>query len=205
MLPTPNTFSRVGRRQLHKTARRWTSPELWATRSRLSNSAVGAIVSLAILSLFLNIHLYRAASTAPAAGASSEPPAGPERGWRPWRFGQDGDKDKQAPWSGMGGHGGFGGGMASPQRLERAAATKTLTHLVIVPGHAIWRGTRPELRMADDQWALAPFQKGKDRVRAFFSHIIRGYVTMFSYSSRFDDLTFCCLELRSRFKIPTRC
>ncbi|KAF8633638.1 hypothetical protein AX15_001325 [Amanita polypyramis BW_CC] len=51
---------------------------------------------------------------------------------------------------------------------------ETLTHLIIVPGHAIWTGIDPNQRLSEDQWLLEPYQKGKGRLAAFFAHISRG-------------------------------
>lgn len=59
--------------------------------------------------------------------------------------------------------------------ISRDAETESLNHLIIVPGHAIWNGTDPELRLHEDQWVLQPYQSGGDRVSAFFAHIFRGY------------------------------
>lgn len=49
-----------------------------------------------------------------------------------------------------------------------------LNHLIIVPGHAIWKGGDPRLRLDNDQWLLEPYQKSGRRVAAFFAHIERG-------------------------------
>lgn len=50
-----------------------------------------------------------------------------------------------------------------------------LNHLVIVPGHAIWKGTNADLRLEEDQWILEAYQKGKGRIAAFFKHIALAY------------------------------
>lgn len=47
-----------------------------------------------------------------------------------------------------------------------------LTHLIIVPCHSIWKGTRSWLD--DDDWMLESYQKGSDRVKVFYEHIKRG-------------------------------
>ncbi|KIY43292.1 hypothetical protein FISHEDRAFT_53741 [Fistulina hepatica ATCC 64428] len=49
-----------------------------------------------------------------------------------------------------------------------------LSHLIIVPGHAIWRGIDPELRLDESEWYLEPYQKGGDRVAVFFEHMSKG-------------------------------
>lgn len=58
--------------------------------------------------------------------------------------------------------------------ITRDPSARRLTHLIIVPGHAIWKGTNPELRLHEDQWVLEPYQMGGGRVSAFFAHILRG-------------------------------
>lgn len=61
-----------------------------------------------------------------------------------------------------------------PRLLADITSRKTLSHLIIVPGHAIWLGTDPNQRLSEDQWLLEPYQKGKGRLAAFFAHISRG-------------------------------
>ncbi|KAJ7209624.1 hypothetical protein GGX14DRAFT_551157, partial [Mycena pura] len=51
-----------------------------------------------------------------------------------------------------------------------------LSHLIVVPGHAIWQGTNPDLRMKADEWAFQSFQANQDvsqssRLDVFFQHI----------------------------------
>jgi hypothetical protein len=57
--------------------------------------------------------------------------------------------------------------------ISREKSIRGLTHLVVVPGHAIWKGTDPQLRLREDQWVLEPYQRGGGRVAAFFAHIMR--------------------------------
>lgn len=57
--------------------------------------------------------------------------------------------------------------------ISRDKSIRGLTHLIIVPGHAIWKGTDPQLRLREDQWVLDPYQRGGGRVAAFFAHILR--------------------------------
>ena len=59
---------------------------------------------------------------------------------------------------------------------RHAEITRGLNHLILVPGHAIWKGGDPQLRRDVDQWVLEPYQKVGGRVDAFFAHIQRGYV-----------------------------
>lgn len=58
--------------------------------------------------------------------------------------------------------------------VTRRVTIRGLNHLIIVPGHAIWKGGDPRLRLDNDQWLLEPYQKSGRRVAAFFAHIERG-------------------------------
>lgn len=58
--------------------------------------------------------------------------------------------------------------------LSRPKSVQNLNHLIIVPGHSIWKGSNPDLRMNEDEWLLEPYQKGRGSVSAFVSHITRG-------------------------------
>jgi hypothetical protein len=49
-----------------------------------------------------------------------------------------------------------------------------LDHLVIVPGHGIWTGSRSEDAEVEDSWLLASYQKGRQRPSIFRAHISRG-------------------------------
>lgn len=58
--------------------------------------------------------------------------------------------------------------------ISRNKSLQNLDHLIIVPGHAIWKGADPELRSNEDEWVLEPYQRGGGRVTAFFGHILKG-------------------------------
>ncbi|KAJ7928551.1 hypothetical protein B0H13DRAFT_1967825 [Mycena leptocephala] len=49
----------------------------------------------------------------------------------------------------------------------------TLNHLIVVPGHAIWKGTNPDLRMRADEWAFRSYQTNQESslLDVFFRHI----------------------------------
>ncbi|KAJ7497057.1 hypothetical protein FB451DRAFT_213365 [Mycena latifolia] len=49
----------------------------------------------------------------------------------------------------------------------------TLNHLIVVPGHAIWKGTNPDLRMRADEWAFQSYQANQEPrlLDVFFKHI----------------------------------
>ncbi|KAI0373506.1 hypothetical protein BV20DRAFT_989291 [Pilatotrama ljubarskyi] len=55
--------------------------------------------------------------------------------------------------------------------IAREAALEEIYHLIMVPGHAIWKGTTVEARFDEDQWVLEPYQRGGGRIAAFFKHI----------------------------------
>jgi len=58
--------------------------------------------------------------------------------------------------------------------LSRLPPVHELNHLIVVPGHSIWKGPDPHLIRNDDEWMLEPYQKGGGRVLAIINHISRG-------------------------------
>jgi hypothetical protein len=58
--------------------------------------------------------------------------------------------------------------------LAREKSHEYLTHLIVVPGHAIWKGTNAEQLLNEDDWILEPYQRGGGRVSAFYNHILIG-------------------------------
>ena len=57
---------------------------------------------------------------------------------------------------------------------HRAVASQGLDHLVVVPGHAIWIGTRAEEAENEDAWLLLSIQKGRGSPSLLRAHIARG-------------------------------
>jgi len=55
--------------------------------------------------------------------------------------------------------------------VEWPATRSDLAHLIVVPCHAIWKGT--DSWTNEDDWHLEKYQKGPGRVRAFYEHIER--------------------------------
>lgn len=49
-----------------------------------------------------------------------------------------------------------------------------LDHLIIVAGHAIWKGGDPEDFKFDTEWVLDVAQKGRGNPEAFHAHIAKG-------------------------------
>ncbi|KAJ3490378.1 hypothetical protein NLI96_g1465 [Meripilus lineatus] len=62
--------------------------------------------------------------------------------------------------------------------IDRDETLNWLNHLVIVPGHAIWKGVDAKRRFEDDEWVLEAYQRGGGRVSAFVQHIERGVELM---------------------------
>ncbi|CDO77709.1 hypothetical protein BN946_scf184969.g60 [Trametes cinnabarina] len=58
--------------------------------------------------------------------------------------------------------------------IIRESALEDIDHLIMVPGHAIWKGTNLEARFDEDYWVLEPYQRGGGRVAAFIKHIVAG-------------------------------
>lgn len=72
----------------------------------------------------------------------------------------------------------------SSQRLPDSILSTVPGHvsaknLIVVAGHAIWKGCLPERRLDDNDWVLEDYQKGMRSITAFFSHIVRGYLLLF--------------------------
>jgi len=55
--------------------------------------------------------------------------------------------------------------------IDRPSTRNSLDHLIVVPCHAIWRGTDSWLE--DKDWILESYQQGAGRVHAFYEHIAR--------------------------------
>jgi len=60
------------------------------------------------------------------------------------------------------------------QNVIRESWTESLDHLIIVPGHAVWKGVDPDKRTQDSEWILEPYQKGAGKTQVFWEHIATG-------------------------------
>ena len=60
------------------------------------------------------------------------------------------------------------------QNVIRESWTDSLDHLIIVPGHAIWKGFDPDKRTQDSEWILEPYQKGSGKTHVFWESIAAG-------------------------------
>lgn len=69
-------------------------------------------------------------------------------------------------------------GEGKDSSLGQAVATESvdlssLDHLVIVPGHAVWRGRTKEEAVQDENWVLEEIQRGGS-VQTFIKHVMKG-------------------------------
>lgn len=58
--------------------------------------------------------------------------------------------------------------------IQRDETLERLSHLIIVPGHAIWTGSRRDEVLDEAFWTLEDYQRGGGRVSAFVDHIKQG-------------------------------
>lgn len=58
--------------------------------------------------------------------------------------------------------------------VARSDEHQLLDHLVLVPGHAIWKGGNPKDVLDAGNWLLEPYQSGRGRIEAFYNHVARG-------------------------------
>ncbi|KIJ67497.1 hypothetical protein HYDPIDRAFT_108288 [Hydnomerulius pinastri MD-312] len=58
--------------------------------------------------------------------------------------------------------------------IKRDETLQHLSHLIVVPGHAIWSGLKSEQALVEDFWTLEDYQKGGGRISAFVDHIKHG-------------------------------
>ena len=58
--------------------------------------------------------------------------------------------------------------------LSTISGRVSAKNLIVVAGHAIWKGCLPERRFDDTEWILEEYQKGTRSITAFFSHIVKG-------------------------------
>lgn len=73
--------------------------------------------------------------------------------------------------SGIVGYGQPGSILATIRRDE---TLERLSHLIVVPGHAIWLGSKPDEVLDEELWTLEDYQRGGGRVAAFVDHIKQG-------------------------------
>ncbi|EMD37531.1 hypothetical protein CERSUDRAFT_136170 [Gelatoporia subvermispora B] len=58
--------------------------------------------------------------------------------------------------------------------IQRDETLPALTHLIVVAGHAIWKGNDASEILDEEQWILEAYQRGGGRVNAFVQHIMTG-------------------------------
>jgi hypothetical protein len=145
---------------------RW-APVLRAP-SRFTNLGVLLLAALAACSLLLNAAYFFSADGADAHDLAHGPsprrwgfPGPPFWPGRQWNVN-----------STAGAHPPFGRERAV--RVARPAYAQYLDHLIIVPGHSVWKGATPDSAAREDAWALEDFQRGKGRHATFLEHIEKG-------------------------------
>jgi hypothetical protein len=65
------------------------------------------------------------------------------------------------------------GSIVAPGPTTDSIDLSILSHLVIVPGHAVWRGRTQEEAVQDENWVLEEMQKGGS-VQTFIKHVMKG-------------------------------
>lgn len=58
--------------------------------------------------------------------------------------------------------------------IRRDETLERLSHLIVVPGHAIWSGSKQDEVLDEELWTLEGHQRGGGRVSAFVDHIKQG-------------------------------
>jgi len=58
--------------------------------------------------------------------------------------------------------------------FERPMHLRVLDHLILVPGHGVWMGSRKEDILDEDRWMMDDFQRNRGRPAMFLEHIRRG-------------------------------
>lgn len=145
MLPS-SVLSRRDRAYLypHRSAYR-NLLDILLTRSRLTNLGVIIISSITAFSLLLNIIHCLDNTAAPDSSSLTDALT-----YQLFDENDDSQSVARDPWS------------------------ESLDHLIIVPGHAIWKGVDPEKRTEDSEWILNPYQKGTGKTQVFWEHIAVG-------------------------------
>lgn len=146
MLPSP-ALARLHRTTLSHPHRSIVRDLLNAllTRSRVTNLGLIILSSLATVSLLLNLSHYLEDTSPSHASLRTDTVT--------YQLSDENDDS---------------------QNVIRESWAESLDHLIIVPGHAIWKGADPEKRTQDSEWILEPYQKGSGRTRVFWEHIATG-------------------------------
>jgi hypothetical protein len=142
-------------------AARWMP--LLRARSRMTNLGVALLALLTTISMLVNAAYYvSATNTAHRPGS--------------WRFfpGVGGWPGPWAPDRNETRLGPHAFGAARALRVDRPEYVDALDHLIVVPGHAIWKGASVASANHEEAWALENFQRGKGRMAAFKAHIDKG-------------------------------
>ena len=146
MLPSPILTRRP--RTIHSHSHRLAVRNLLnllVARSRLTNLALVILSSVTAISLLLNLFHYLGKTPSPEDSLGTYSLT--------YQLSDENDDSQNA---------------------IRESWTESLDHLIIVPGHAIWKGVDPEKRTQDSEWILEPYQKGTGKTQVFWEHIATG-------------------------------
>lgn len=155
MLPNPVTskFRSSGKAFLGSSNHYRSRKDVLLSRARITNLGFLLLLTFASLSFLLNVYHY---FTSPVSSPTLRPPPGS----RPSRTKHSSSHVSDPPPDSI------------LSTIARDDAVKRLTHLVIVPGHGIWKGTSQEDMFDEEKWALESYQIGGGRrVRAWVKHI----------------------------------
>ncbi|OCH89020.1 hypothetical protein OBBRIDRAFT_44830 [Obba rivulosa] len=144
MLPLP--VSLAVRKQFSSTRTRRSTKDVLLTRSRVTNLGLLLLACFAAFSFVLNLGWYFFADA-----RAVEVPLVIERPRLPYT----------PPTSVL-------------DTIQRDETLSALTHLIVVAGHAIWKGNDAAEILDEDQWILEIYQRGGGRVNAFVQHIMTG-------------------------------
>jgi hypothetical protein len=86
--------------------------------------------------------------------------------------------------------------------ISRRATLQNLDHLIIVPGHAVWKGINFNAVMNEDEWLLESYQKGGGRISALVRHITHGSVCKHFWSIGITYVLFIELTSPSTMSAP---
>lgn len=146
MLPLPASFRVRQPSPFSRTTRKSyrSTRDVLLTRARVTNLGLLLLVSFAALSFLVNLIFYL------SSGGESEP---------------QNSKLRASPHTRP---------SSILSTIQRDPTLSSLSHLIIVPGHAIWKGTDSARILDEDDWVLESYQHGGGRVAAFYNHIVAG-------------------------------
>lgn len=145
MLPSPVLTRRHRKTHSHHRSAARNLLNVLLTRSRITNLGFIILSSVTAVSLLLNFFHYLENTASPGNSLGTDTLT--------YQLSDENDDS---------------------QNVIRESWTESLDHLIIVPGHAVWKGIDPEKRTQDSEWMLEPYQKGTGKTQVFWEHIAAG-------------------------------